>query len=59
MFKFFINANLNIRAKRRYLEYRKLKNKITFKEVLKNLKKGINLIKIDVIVHWLRLKIQS
>ena len=39
MFKFFINANLNIRAKRRYLEYRKLKNKITFKEVLKNLKK--------------------
>ena len=39
MFKFFINANLNIRAKRRYLEYKKLKNKITFKEVLKNLKK--------------------
>ena len=39
MFKFFINANLNIRAKRRYLEDRKLKNKITFKEVLKNLKK--------------------
>ena len=39
MCKFFINANLNIRAKRRYLEYKKLKNKITFKEVLKNLKK--------------------
>ena len=39
MFKFFITADLKTRAKRRYLEYKKLKNKISFKEVLKNLEK--------------------
>ena len=38
MFKFFITANLNTRAKRRYKEYRNLKIDITFKEVLKSLK---------------------
>ena len=39
MFKFFITADLKTRAKRRYLEYKKLKSKISFKEVLKNLEK--------------------
>ena len=38
MFKFFITANLNIRAKRRYKEYRNLNIDITFKEVLKSLR---------------------
>ena len=38
MFKFFITADLKIRAKRRYKEYKSLKKKITFKEVLKSLK---------------------
>ena len=38
-FKFFITADLKTRAKRRYLEYKKLKSKISFKEVLKNLEK--------------------
>ena len=37
-FKFFITADLKIRAKRRYKEYKSLKKKITFKEVLKSLK---------------------
>ena len=38
MFKFFITANLQIRAKRRFKEYKKLKKKITYPEVLKSLK---------------------
>jgi len=38
MFKFFITANLKTRAKRRYREYKNLKKKITFREVLKSLK---------------------
>ena len=38
MFKFYITANLNIRAKRRYYEYKKLKKNLTYKEVLKSLK---------------------
>ena len=38
MFKFFITADLKTRAKRRYKEYKSLKKKITFKEVLKSLK---------------------
>ncbi len=38
MFKFFITANLKTRAKRRFKEYKILKKKITFKEVLKSLK---------------------
>ncbi len=38
MFKFFITANIKIRAKRRFKEYRALNKKITYKEVLKNLK---------------------
>ena len=39
MFKFYITANLNIRAKRRYEEFKKLKKKISYKEVLKSLRK--------------------
>ncbi len=38
MFKFFITASLKTRAKRRFKEYKELKKKITFKEVVKNLK---------------------
>ena len=38
MFKFYITANLKIRAKRRYLEYKKLGKKISYKDVLKSLK---------------------
>ncbi len=38
MFKFFITASLNVRAKRRFHEYKLLNKKITFKEVLKNLR---------------------
>ena len=38
MFKFFITANLEVRARRRYQEYKKLKN-ISYKKVLKSLKK--------------------
>ncbi len=37
--KFYITANLKVRAKRRYLEYKKLKKKITYHEVLKSLRK--------------------
>ena len=39
MFKFYITANLKIRAKRRYIEYKKLKKNVSYKEVLKNLRK--------------------
>ena len=38
MFKFFITANLKTRAKRRYKEYRNLKKKVTYQEVLKSLR---------------------
>ncbi|MDC3082114.1 (d)CMP kinase [Candidatus Pelagibacter sp.] len=38
MFKFYITANLKIRAKRRFLEYKELNKKITYKEVLKSLR---------------------
>ncbi len=38
MFKFFITANQKTRARRRYLEYKKLNKKITYKDVLKSLK---------------------
>jgi len=37
-FKFFITANVKIRALRRYKELKKLNNKLTYKEVLKNIK---------------------
>ena len=38
MFKFFITASLEIRAKRRFKEYKALKKKISYREVLKSLK---------------------
>ena len=38
MFKFFITASLETRAKRRFKEYKSLNKKITFKKVLKSLK---------------------
>ena len=37
--KLYITANLQIRAKRRHAEYKKLKKKISFQEVLKSLRK--------------------
>ena len=39
MFKFYITANLKVRAKRRYLELKKMKKKIKLNEVLKSLRK--------------------
>ena len=38
MFKFYITANLKVRAKRRFDEFRKLKKKISYSEVLKSLR---------------------
>ena len=43
MFKFYITANLKVRAKRRFMEFKKLKKKISFNQVLKSLKKRDNL----------------
>ena len=37
-FKFYITANIKVRAMRRHKEYMALKKKISFKQVLKNLK---------------------
>ncbi len=42
-FKFFITANVSVRAKRRYLEYKRLGKKISYSEVLKSLKNRDNL----------------
>ena len=38
MFKFYITADIKIRAKRRFLEYKKLKKSVSYNEVLKSLK---------------------
>ena len=38
-FKFFISANVATRAKRRFLELKRLKQKIHYNEVLKSIKK--------------------
>ena len=38
MFKFYITADLKIRAKRRYLELKKLGKRVTLKSVLKSIK---------------------
>ena len=38
-FKFFVTANVNTRAERRYKELKKLKKSVTLKEVLKSIKK--------------------
>ena len=43
MFKFYITANIKVRAKRRFLEFKKLKKKISYNQVLKSLKKRDNL----------------
>ena len=39
MFKFFITASLKTRAKRRFKEYKSLNKEISFKDVLKSIKK--------------------
>jgi len=41
-FKFFITANLNTRALRRYRELKSINEKITYKDVLKSIKKRDN-----------------
>ncbi len=38
MFKFYITASIEVRARRRFNEYRDLNKNITYKEVLKSLK---------------------
>ena len=38
-FKFFVTASLKVRAKRRFNELKKLKNEISYSEVLKSIKK--------------------
>ena len=38
MIKFYITANIKVRAKRRYMEFKKMKKKISYKEVLKSLR---------------------
>ncbi len=38
-FKFFITANVKTRAQRRYKELKKLKKRVTYKDVLKSIKK--------------------
>ena len=43
MFKFYITANLKVRAKRRFMEFKKLRKKISYNQVLKSLKKRDNL----------------
>ena len=39
MFKFYISASINVRAKRRFQEYKKLNLNISYKDVLKSLTK--------------------
>ena len=43
MFKFYITANLKVRAKRRFLEFRNLGKNISYNEVLKSLRNRDNL----------------
>ena len=43
MFKFYITANVKIRATRRFKELKKLKRKVSYLEVLKSIKKRDNL----------------
>jgi cytidylate kinase len=38
-FKFFLTANINIRAKRRYKELKRINKKIKFSDVLESIKK--------------------
>ncbi len=39
MFKFYITANLEVRARRRFLEFKKLKKRVSYEDVLKSLRK--------------------
>ena len=39
MFKFYVTANLKVRARRRFMEFKKLRKKITYIQVLKSLRK--------------------
>ena len=39
MFKFYVTANLKVRARRRFNEFKKLKKRVSYKEVLKSLRK--------------------
>ena len=59
MFKFYITADLKIRAKRRYLELKKLGKRVTLKSVLKSLKNRDYLDKNRVHSPLKKLKIQS
>ena len=43
MFKFYITANLKVRARRRFLEFKNLGKKISYNEVLKSLRNRDNL----------------
>ena len=43
MFKFYITANLKVRARRRFLEFKNLGKSITYNEVLKSLRNRDNL----------------
>ena len=38
-FKFYITANVNVRANRRFKELKKMRKKVKFSEILKNLKR--------------------
>ena len=38
MFKFYITANINVRAQRRYIELKKMKKKTSYNKVLKSIK---------------------
>ncbi|MDC0059609.1 (d)CMP kinase [Pelagibacteraceae bacterium] len=38
-FKFYVTANVNVRARRRYLELKKMRKKVKFAEILKSMKK--------------------
>ena len=39
MFKFYVTANLEVRARRRFNEFKKLKKRVSYNEVLKSLRK--------------------
>ena len=55
-FKFFITASIKTRAKRRYLELKRLNKKIPYNEVLKSIK---NVIKVIIIEEYRPLKKQK
>ena len=59
MFKFYITANLKVRARRRFLEFKNLGKKISYNEVLKSLRNRDNLDKNRKYSPLKKLKIQS